>query len=125
MAEQLLNAAQILTRFKQMRGERMPEQVRMHMRRQAPAARAGPGAPLAAGAPAVASVVITGAAAAIFCFGSSFTPAGLTRSGYIWSTLATPSWAINCMVSMAFTMPSAKRKTGSRNGTWPLTRDLS
>src|SRR5689334_6023224 len=37
--EQLLHAAQILTRFKQMSGERVAEQVRVHARRQALAAR--------------------------------------------------------------------------------------
>ena len=39
VAEQLLHAAQILTRFKQMRRERMAEQVRMDVAGQALAAR--------------------------------------------------------------------------------------
>ena len=39
VSEQLLHSAQILTRFKQMRGEGMPEQVRMDMARKAFAPR--------------------------------------------------------------------------------------
>ena len=34
MSQQFLHAAQVLARFKQMRGERMPEHVRMHVQSQ-------------------------------------------------------------------------------------------